>query len=67
MGEAMLQHHGALDGGIAGHPLAGPERTLLGGVHIAPVGDRAGRQQPIPGLVEGDTSGPGPVSADAAT
>jgi hypothetical protein len=42
MGEPMLQHHGALDGGIAGHPLAGPEGTPLGGVHLAAIGGRAG-------------------------
>jgi hypothetical protein len=42
MGETILQHHGAGDGDIAGRPLAGPEQTLLGGVHLAPVGERAG-------------------------
>jgi hypothetical protein len=42
MGETILQHHRALDGEIASHPLAGPERILLSGVHLAPVGERAG-------------------------
>jgi hypothetical protein len=65
MGETT-QQHSALNGDIAGRPPTGPERTLLSGMHLAPVGERAGLKQPMLSLVEGDTSGPRPVPGDAA-
>jgi hypothetical protein len=62
----MTQEHGTLDADIASRPATGPQQTLLGGVHLAPVGERAGLSQPRHGLEKGDTGSARPVPGDAA-
>jgi hypothetical protein len=62
----MPQEHSALDSDIASRPHTWPERTLLGGMHLAPVGERAALCQPQLRLTEGDTGRPRPLPGDAA-